>query len=270
MFLIGEWTVHRDFDSLTRHDEEVHVTPRAMDVLVHLAEHQGKLVTKEELLDRFWRGGISGDNAVHKTMAELRRVFKDSSKNPRYIRTYPKRGYQLIADVEWLEAGPPVEVTQPRSDMEAPPITLAVLPFLNMITVELYQHFGDALAQEIVNYLGRAGKLGVVSHTSSFRYRGQFHDPRELGTSLGATYIVEGSVRMEQDLIRTNVQLIATEHGRQVWAKRYDRVLIDQLTTQDELADTITTAIYRQFGLDESVFKPSPAQGYLKDILSQS
>ena len=84
MFLIGEWTVHRDFDSLTRHDEEVHVTPRAMDVLVHLAEHQGKLVTKEELLDRFWRGAISGDNAVHKTMAELRRVFKDSSKNPRY------------------------------------------------------------------------------------------------------------------------------------------------------------------------------------------
>ncbi|MEM7364732.1 MAG: winged helix-turn-helix domain-containing protein, partial [Pseudomonadota bacterium] len=72
MFLIGEWTVHRDFDSLTRLDEEVHVTPRAMDVLVHLAEHQGKLVTKEELLDRFWRGAISGDNAVHKTMAELR------------------------------------------------------------------------------------------------------------------------------------------------------------------------------------------------------
>ncbi|MEM7365446.1 MAG: hypothetical protein AAF525_15610 [Pseudomonadota bacterium] len=89
-----------------------------------------------------------------------------------------------------------------------------------------------------------------------------------LGTSLGATYIVEGSVRMEQDLIRTNVQLIATEHGRQVWAKRYDRVLIDQLTTQDELADTITTAIHRQFGLEESDFKPSPAQRYLKDILS--
>ena len=74
MLLVGDWTVHENFDRLTRANEELHITPRAMDVLLHLAKHQGELVTKEELLDSYWRGSISSDNAVHKTMAELRRV----------------------------------------------------------------------------------------------------------------------------------------------------------------------------------------------------
>ena len=73
---------------------------------------------------------------------------------------------------------------------------------------------------------------------------------------------------MERDLIQTNVPLIAREHGRQVSTKRYDRALIDQLTTQDELADTITSAIHRQFGLEGPDFKSFPAQRYLKDIPS--
>ena len=73
-------------------------------------------------------------------------------------------------------------------------------------------------------------------------------------------------MRMERDLIQTNVQLIAREHGRQVSTKRYDRALIDQLTTQDELADTVTTAIHHQFGLEEPDLKSFPAQHYLKDI----
>ena len=75
-------------------------------------------------------------------------------------------------------------------------------------------------------------------------------------------------MRMERDLIQMNAQLIAREHGRQVSTKRYDRALIDQLTTQDELADTVTTAIHRQFGLEERDLKSFPTQGYLKDIPS--
>ncbi|MEE2914415.1 MAG: hypothetical protein VX745_07085 [Pseudomonadota bacterium] len=73
---------------------------------------------------------------------------------------------------------------------------------------------------------------------------------------------------MERDLIQTNVQLIAIEHGRRVSTKRYDRALIDWLTTQDELADTVTTAIHRQLGLEEPDLKSFPAQRYLKDIPS--
>ena len=75
-------------------------------------------------------------------------------------------------------------------------------------------------------------------------------------------------MRMERDLIQMNAQLIARGHGRQVSTKRYDRALIDQLTKQDELADTVTTAIHRQFGLEETDLKSFPTQGYLKDIPS--
>ena len=75
-------------------------------------------------------------------------------------------------------------------------------------------------------------------------------------------------MRIERDLIQMNAQLIAREHGRQISTKRCDRALIDQLTTQDELVDTVTTAIHRQFGLEEPDLKSFPTQGYLKDIPS--
>ena len=68
-----------------------------MDVLKYLIEAQGKVVSSTELLDRFWSRSISSDHAVHNAIAELRSALGDRASNPRYIKTYPKRGYALIA-----------------------------------------------------------------------------------------------------------------------------------------------------------------------------
>lgn len=266
MFLVGDWTVHENFDRLTRANEELHITPRAMDVLLHLAKHQGELVTKEELLDTFWRGSISSDNAVHKTMAELRRVFGDSSKDPQYIQTYPKRGYRLIAEVmlkEPLEA----ESNSPAAFVNALPITVAVLPFLNLIDGEENLNFGDGLSEDIANYFGRSEQLSTISHTSSFRFRGESLDPLEIGRQLNATHLVEGSVRSQDGMIRTTVQLINSASGKQDWAMRYDRYLEDSLATQDELASIIVASIHEFFGLRvRSSFEPTMDQSYLKEL----
>lgn len=75
-----------------------------MDILMYLAGRPGEVVTTQELLDTFWQRRIVGDDAVHRRIADLRRHLGDNSKNPSYIRTIPKRGYQLIAAVEWRQA----------------------------------------------------------------------------------------------------------------------------------------------------------------------
>jgi TolB-like protein len=266
MLLVGDWTVHENFDRLTRANEESHITPRAMDVLVHLAKRQGKLVTKEELLDTFWRGSISGDNAVHKTMAELRRIFGDSSKDPQYIRTYPKRGYRLIAEV-MLKESPDMESDSPATILNATPVTIAVLPFLNFISDQQNQNFGDALSEDIANYFGRSRLLSVISHTSSFRFRGDSLDTAEIGLELNATHLVEGSVRSQDGMIRATVQLVNAASGKQDWAMRYDRYLEDSLAMQDELASTIVASIHEYLGLrTSSSFEPTMDQSYLKEL----
>ncbi|MEK7259569.1 MAG: winged helix-turn-helix domain-containing protein, partial [Pseudomonadota bacterium] len=93
-----------------------------MDVLHYLAEQAGEVVSHEELLNRFWQGSFPSDHAVHKAIAELRSALGDDAHHPTYIRTIPKRGYSLIAEVvitsaaitpqTFQERSPTLEVTQ--------------------------------------------------------------------------------------------------------------------------------------------------------------
>jgi len=101
-YRLGEWEV-RPADCLVIRDGiEVKLNPRAMDVLGFLAEHPGHVVTHEQLLATFWRGSASSPNAVHKCVAELRYAFGKGTSGSGYIETIPKRGYRLVAPVEWV------------------------------------------------------------------------------------------------------------------------------------------------------------------------
>lgn len=77
--------------------ESIKLSPRTMDVLKHLIETKGRVVSSSEFLDRFWSRSVSSDHAVHNAIAELRSALGDHASNPKFIKTYPKRGYALIA-----------------------------------------------------------------------------------------------------------------------------------------------------------------------------
>lgn len=74
-----------------------------MDVLVFLAEHPGTTVPKHRIIDAVWRTEFITENTLSQAIADLRRVFGDNARAPRYIETITKRGYRLIADVEILD-----------------------------------------------------------------------------------------------------------------------------------------------------------------------
>ncbi|MDP2348399.1 MAG: winged helix-turn-helix domain-containing protein [Gammaproteobacteria bacterium] len=96
---IGDWEASLATCTLTQGSQEVKVTPRSMDVLNYLADHAGEVVSHDELLNHFWQGSFPSDHAVHKAIAELRGALGDDAHHPVYIRTIPKRGYSLIAEV---------------------------------------------------------------------------------------------------------------------------------------------------------------------------
>lgn len=89
------------------------VSPRSMDVLVHLTEHAERVVSAEELLDRFW-SSLASDHAVHKAIAELRAAMGDSVRHQRHIKTVPKRGYKLLVPAR-------------NEDPEEPPAAAAIM-----------------------------------------------------------------------------------------------------------------------------------------------
>lgn len=98
-FRVGEWVVDPDSGRLHRDDQEVKLEPKVMQVLVYLAQHQGKVVSRESLEATAWAGTVVGYDAVTCGIIKLRKALGDDTRHPRYIETISKKGYRLIASV---------------------------------------------------------------------------------------------------------------------------------------------------------------------------
>jgi transcriptional activator of cad operon len=99
---VGEWTVDPKKNTITRKSEVSYIEPKAMAVLLFLLAHKNSPVSIEVLLSNLWPNVVVTENTVRRTMAQLRRAFKDDASDPTYISTIPKKGYCLIAKTSWI------------------------------------------------------------------------------------------------------------------------------------------------------------------------
>ena len=122
--------------------------------------------------------------------------------------------------------------------------SIAVLAFTNMSGDLEQEYFSDGIADDIITELSRIRWLFIIARNSSFAYKGNAIDVKQIGRELGVRYVLQGSVRRGGERVRVNAQLIDTETGSHVWADRYDRDLTDVFAVQDE----ITLAVIRAIG----------------------
>jgi DNA-binding winged helix-turn-helix (wHTH) protein len=80
-----------------------------MDLLVFLAAHSGEVVPKMRLIDEVWQTEFIADSALTRAVGELRRALGETAREPQYLETITKRGYRLLATVEWVGEPPAVE-----------------------------------------------------------------------------------------------------------------------------------------------------------------
>lgn len=100
---IGQWTATPELNLLEHGERSVKIEPRAMDLLMILAQHHGAVVSVEELIASVWKGVIVGDGSVYLAIRQLRQVLDDPKGDKSYIETIPKRGYRLAVPVERSE-----------------------------------------------------------------------------------------------------------------------------------------------------------------------
>ena len=101
VFFIGDWQVS-PFTNILRRGNNIHsIEPKAMDVLLCLCSSPSKVISGNEILDQCWDTVAIGDNPVHKAINQLRKAMGDSPKQPRYIETIRKRGYRIIAELDF-------------------------------------------------------------------------------------------------------------------------------------------------------------------------
>ena len=98
-FRVGDWTVEPDLNQLSTQGRAVKVEPKAMAVLLHLADRPGQVVGREALLSQGWPGVVVGDDSLTQVVIKLRKALGDDPDRPTYIQTVTKRGYRLVAPV---------------------------------------------------------------------------------------------------------------------------------------------------------------------------
>ena len=147
----------------------------------------------------------------------------------------------FVADKFWLSK----RVPAPAATVAAPAVdkSIAVLPFVDMSERRDQEYFADGMAEEIINLLVTIPDLKVIGRTSSFQFKNKTDDLRKIGAALGASYIVEGSVRRSGDHIRVTAQLIGARDGAHRWSDTYDRDASDVLKVQAEIAASLVRAL---------------------------
>jgi adenylate cyclase len=121
--------------------------------------------------------------------------------------------------------------------------SIAVLPFQNIGGNPEQEYFADGIVEDIITALSRFPQLFVIARNSSFAYKGQHLDIRQIGRELGVQYVLEGSVRRSQDHMRVTTQLIDAKSGSHIWADSYDRVVAAVFDVQDEIMRATVGAI---------------------------
>jgi TolB-like protein/Tfp pilus assembly protein PilF len=131
--------------------------------------------------------------------------------------------------------------------------SIAVLPFRNMSGDPDQEYFADGIAEDVLSTLSKIQELMVIARNSSFVFKGQTRDMREIGRALGVRYVLEGSVRKAGNRVRLAAQLIDSLNGSHVWADRFEGDLDDVFELQDRITQDIVAALEVRLTLGEEV-----------------
>ena len=263
---VGDWIVEPELNQLSAPGKAVRIEPKAMAVLLHLANRPGRVVSRETLLSDVWPGVVGGDNSLTQVIIKLRKALDDDSDRPTYIQTVTKKGYRLVAPVL-----PPAE-TPPIPRRRAWTMTVGVVAAALLVAAGIWWNSGeqanrmsrnaDAVATELPTLavasfqaLGKdaqelllargitADLLTDLSKSSGLSVIGfspmEGRGGGEASNYAEARYLVSGTVQRVEGRLRLHVYLAERDTGKQLWSERFDRAPNDLFAIQDELGPKI-------------------------------
>lgn len=133
-----------------------------------------------------------------------------------------------------------------------PSNSIAVLPLLNLSGDPGQEYFSDSITDAIINTLAHNRILKVISMTSVMTYKGINKNIRNIADELHVTYVLEGSILKEKNLIRLSIQLIDCMSDHHIWAESYERELTGIISLQRELATTISHSLLAEINAQVS------------------
>jgi TolB-like protein/class 3 adenylate cyclase/Flp pilus assembly protein TadD len=238
--------IDRDPDVPEEHRIRFRIGINLGDVIVEPEDIFGDGVNIAARLEAFAEpGGICVSGTVRDHIADrLPYAFEDigeqSVKNiARLVRVYALRP-EAIAGLPASTLSSATLISQP---VVAPPLSIVVLPFLNIGNDPKQQYFADGITEDLTTDLSRLADMVVISRNTAFTFKDRRVDTRQIGRELGVRYVLEGSVRRSGHQVRVNAQLVDAETDAHLWAERFDGSTGDPFALQDWVTRRIALAL---------------------------
>ncbi len=249
LYRFEDFALDTERRELRRCADSIAVEPRVFDLIVHLVQNRGRVVSRDDLLASVWGGRIVSESALRSCINAARGAVGDTGEAQRLIKTLARKGVRFVGEVleeEQKPAGAAGSI--PSEPISAPPLqqhkpSIAVLPFASITRDPEEGYFANGLAEDITAALSRCNWLFVIERNASLASSGRSVNARLVGRELGVLYVLEGSVRRAGDRLRFVAQLVDATSGAHIWAGRFDGELADVLDLQDRITEGVIGAI---------------------------
>ena len=202
-YRFGPFVVDRTRYRVLRGDVVLDLTPKLLDLLLHLVDNAGALTTKEQLLDALWPGANVTDNALAQAVSELRVALGDEAATPRFIKTVARRGYRFIAPVERIDPPGGEPATPPPAAARDALQSIAVMDCVNVTGDADSAWLSAGIAETVTGDLRAIGRFRVVDRGRVIdAIRGTGGSVAEVSARLGTAFAVVGSYQRSADRIR--------------------------------------------------------------------
>jgi DNA-binding winged helix-turn-helix (wHTH) protein/Flp pilus assembly protein TadD len=246
-YQFGPFFVDRIRYRVVRDDAVVELTPQLLDLLLHLLENAGALITKEQLLDALWPGANVTDNALAQAVSELRQALGDDAGAPRFIKTVARRGYRFIAPVARIDSA----LAQPAYTKQASVTnvndqTIAVMDFTNVTGDPDSAWLSAGIAETVTGDLRALGRFRVLDRgrvMEAIRRTGG--SLQEVSADLDAPLAVVGSYQRNGDHIRITGRVVNVSTGEALADAKVDGLLTEIF----ELQDRVVAQFSRELGI---------------------
>ena len=272
-FDLGGFRVDPQRRTISGPDGETTIEPKIMAVLLMLAEHPGKVISREAFLDSVWSDEYGGDESLTRAISHLRKAFSNDRDLHVCIETIPRTGYRLV-DPQGFQKATAQRASRhrlattgivivlavmfalvfliDRSDDEVfermtvspASVVLAVLPFKSQSEATEDTSLARGLANEILSALSQSTSISVIAGNSSFQFPGDYKQNLEvLSQQLKASHVVEGLVQRSPGGLQVSVRLIDARTGLVVWSDVMTRPASEIYTIPNLMATEIQAAL---------------------------
>jgi DNA-binding winged helix-turn-helix (wHTH) protein/tetratricopeptide (TPR) repeat protein len=234
---------------LLRNRKAIPLPPKVFATLLVLVQNSGRVVAKDELLEKVWPDSFVDESSLAQNISILRKALGEGPGAAKYTETVPKRGYRFVADVKTVSRSEgKSESRKPVLQNSFDPIggssisnrIVVVLPFRRLHPQSNDDGLlGLAMADSIITSLNVLKQLTALPTSVIFKYTGRKSDPSVIGRNLGAEVVIDGTVQQSNERIRVTVQLIRVRGEIVLWSGKFDGRLSDLFALQDSIAEQV-------------------------------